>query len=380
MHQLSLDSRVRENDETGAKMRFCDLALDCVTKLQPYVPGKPIEELERELGITNIVKLASNENPLGPSEKVLAALAEASKEVTRYPDGNGFTLKSALAEKYHLNTDQITLGNGSNDVLELIARAFVSPDEEIMFSQYAFAVYPLVTQAIGAKAVIAPARDYGHDLQAMSTLISEKTKLIFIANPNNPTGTYLPINELEAFISQVSDQTLIVLDEAYVEYGEQDVDSISLLKHYPNLIITRTFSKAYGLAGLRVGYALSHPEVADILNRIRQPFNVNSLALAAAKVALADDDYISKTKQHNDAGMNQLVSGLAALGLTAIPSKGNFITVDVKRNGEAVFSDLLLLGVIVRPVSNYGLPQHIRISIGLENENQRFLDALGQIL
>jgi len=380
MHQLSLDSRVRENDETGAKMRFCDLALDCVTKLQPYVPGKPIEELERELGITNIVKLASNENPLGPSEKVLAALAEASKQVTRYPDGNGFTLKSALAEKYHLNTDQITLGNGSNDVLELIARAFVSPDEEIMFSQYAFAVYPLVTQAIGAKAVIAPARDYGHDLQAMSTLISEKTKLIFIANPNNPTGTYLPINELEAFISQVSDQTLIVLDEAYVEYGEQDVDSISLLKHYPNLIITRTFSKAYGLAGLRVGYALSHPEVADILNRIRQPFNVNSLALAAAKVALADDDYISKTKQHNDAGMNQLVSGLAALGLTAIPSKGNFITVDVKRNGEAVFSDLLLLGVIVRPVSNYGLPQHIRISIGLENENQRFLDALGQIL
>jgi len=380
MHQLSLDSRVRENDETGAKMRFCDLALDCVTKLQPYVPGKPIEELERELGITNIVKLASNENPLGPSEKVLAALAEASKQVTRYPDGNGFTLKSALAEKYHLNTDQITLGNGSNDVLELIARAFVSPDEEIMFSQYAFAVYPLVTQAIGAKAVIAPARDYGHDLQAMSTLISEKTKLIFIANPNNPTGTYLPINELEAFISQVSDQTLIVLDEAYVEYGEQDVDSISLLKDYPNLIITRTFSKAYGLAGLRVGYALSHPEVADILNRIRQPFNVNSLALAAAKVALADDDYISKTKQHNDAGMNQLVSGLAALGLTAIPSKGNFITVDVKRNGEAIFSDLLLLGVIVRPVSNYGLPQHIRISIGLENENQRFLDALGQIL
>jgi len=361
-------------------MSFCDLALDCVTQLQPYVPGKPIEELERELGITNIVKLASNENPLGPSEKVLAALAEASKQVTRYPDGNGFTLKSALAEKYHLNTDQITLGNGSNDVLELIARAFVSPDEEIMFSQYAFAVYPLVTQAIGAKAVIAPARDYGHDLQAMSTLISEKTKLIFIANPNNPTGTYLPINELEAFISQVSDQTLIVLDEAYVEYGEQDVDSISLLKHYPNLIITRTFSKAYGLAGLRVGYALSHPEVADILNRIRQPFNVNSLALAAAKVALADDDYISKTKQHNDAGMNQLVSGLAALGLTAIPSKGNFITVDVKRNGEAIFSDLLLLGVIVRPVSNYGLPQHIRISIGLENENQRFLDALGQIL
>lgn len=361
-------------------MSFCDLALDCVTKLQPYVPGKPIEELERELGITDIIKLASNENPLGPSDKVLAAITEASKEVTRYPDGNGFVLKSALADKYQLNVDQITLGNGSNDVLELIARAFVSPNEEVMFSQYAFAVYPLVTQAIGARAVISPARDYGHDLQAMSTLISEQTKLIFIANPNNPTGTYLPINELEAFIAQVSDQTLVVLDEAYVEYGKQDVDSINLLNKYPNLIIIRTFSKAYGLAGLRVGYALSHPEVADLLNRIRQPFNVNALALASAAVALNDDAYIAQTKKLNDAGMTQLISGFDALELSYIPSKGNFITVDVQRNGEEVFADLLRLGVIVRPVSNYGLPKHIRVSVGLEYENQRFLDALGQIL
>jgi len=361
-------------------MSFCDLALDCVTKLQPYVPGKPIEELERELGITDIVKLASNENPLGPSDKVLTAIAKASKEVTRYPDGNGFTLKSVLAEKYELNTDQITLGNGSNDVLELIARAFVSPDEEVLFSQYAFAVYPLVTQAIGAKAIIAPARDYGHDLQAMSTLISEQTKLIFIANPNNPTGTYLPADELEAFIAQVPQQTLVVLDEAYVEYGEQDVDSLRLLEKYSNLIITRTFSKAYGLAGLRVGYALSHPEVADLLNRIRQPFNVNSIALAAATVALSDNDYLAKTKQLNDAGMRQLTAGFDQLGLVYIPSKGNFITVDVKRNGEEVFADLLRLGVIVRPVTNYGLPKHIRVSIGLEYENQRFLTALGQCL
>ncbi|NOQ93234.1 MAG: histidinol-phosphate transaminase [Methylophaga sp.] len=361
-------------------MSFCDLALDCVTKLQPYVPGKPIEELERELGITDIVKLASNENPLGPSDKVLAAIAEASKEVTRYPDGNGFTLKSALAEKYQLSSEQITLGNGSNDVLELIARAFVSPDEEVLFSQYAFAVYPLVTQAIGAKAVIAPARDYGHDLQAMSTLISAKTKLIFIANPNNPTGTHLPADELDAFIAQIPEQTLVVLDEAYVEYGDQETDSISLLAKYSNLIITRTFSKAYGLAGLRVGYALSHPDVADLLNRIRQPFNVNRLALAAATVALNDDAYIAKTKQHNDAGMKQLVTGFDALGLSYIPSTGNFITVDVKRNGEDLFTELLRLGVIVRPVANYGLPKHIRVSIGLESENQRFLDALGQCI
>jgi len=360
-------------------MSFCDLALDCVTKLQPYVPGKPIEELERELGIKDIVKLASNENPLGPSDKVLAAIAEASRDVTRYPDGNGFTLKVALAEKYKLDTNQVTLGNGSNDVLELIARAFVSPDEEVMFSQYAFAVYPIVTQAIGAKAVIAAARDYGHDLHAMTTLISPKTKLIFIANPNNPTGTHLPAQQIEAFIGQVPQQTLVILDEAYVEYGEQDFNSIELLGKYSNLIITRTFSKAYGLAGLRVGYALSHPEVADLLNRIRQPFNVNSLALAAATVALNDDLYIAKTKQLNDAGMAQLIAGFEQLGLGYIPSKGNFITVDVKRNGEEVFAELLQQGVIVRPVTNYGLPKHIRVSIGLETENQRFLDALGQI-
>ena len=357
-------------------MSFCDLALDCVTKLQPYVPGKPIEELERELGITDIVKLASNENPLGPSDKVLAAITEAAKEVTRYPDGNGFVLKSALADKYKLNVEQVTLGNGSNDVLELIARAFVSPNDEVLFSQYAFAVYPLVTQAIGAQAVIASARDYGHDLQAMSTLISEYTKLIFIANPNNPTGTFIPADELEAFVAQVPEHVLVVLDEAYVEYGDQDIDTISWLAKYSNLIITRTFSKAYGLAGLRVGYALSHPEIADLLNRIRQPFNVNALALTSATVALKDDAYIKQTKQLNDQGMAQLVAGFDRLSLRYIPSKGNFITVDVQRNGDEVFSALLHQGVIVRPVGNYGLPQHIRVSIGLEDENQRFLDAL----
>lgn len=361
-------------------MSLCDLALDCVAQLQPYVPGKPIEELERELGISNIIKLASNENPLGPSAKVLAAIEHAAKEVTRYPDGNGFVLKAALAEKYKLDSSQITLGNGSNDVLELIARAFVTPAEEVLFSQYAFAVYPLVTQAIGAKAVIAPAGDYGHDLSAMSTLISVKTKLIFIANPNNPTGTYLEADELEAFIAQVLKTTLVVLDEAYVEYGEQQLNSIDWLEKYSNLIITRTFSKAYGLAGLRVGYALSHPDVADLLNRIRQPFNVNSIALAAATTALQDNDYIVKTKQMNDAGMQQLIAGFEALNLTYIPSKGNFITVNVQKNGDEVFNDLLQQGVIVRSVSNYGLPKHIRVSIGLEAENQRFFDALSEVL
>jgi len=361
-------------------MNFCDLALDCVTKLHPYVPGKPIEELQREYGLTDIVKLASNENPLGPSPAVLKAINEVSKEITRYPDGNGFTLKTALAEKYHLDAKQITLGNGSNDVLEMIARAFVSPTDEVMFSQYAFAVYPLVTQAIGAQAVIAPAKDYGHDLDVMLSMISDKTKLIFIANPNNPTGSYIANKDIEAFIAKVSTKTLVVIDEAYVEYGEQTENSIDWLANYSNVIITRTFSKAYGLAGLRVGYALSHPEVADLLNRIRQPFNVNSLSLAAATVAVNDNDYLAKTKQKNDAGMVQLSAGFKKLGLSAIPSKGNFITVGVEQKGDDVFEALLRQGVIVRPVTNYGLPNHIRVSIGLESENQRFLTALADVL
>ncbi len=361
-------------------MSFSDIALACVNQLQPYVPGKPIEELERQYGVKNIVKLASNENPLGPSEAVLAAIAKATKDLTRYPDGNGFILKSALAKKYQVELTQITLGNGSNDVLEIIARTFVSPADEVLYSQHAFAVYPIVTQAIGAKGVIAPARDYGHDLQAMSTLISERTKLIFIANPNNPTGTSLDADELEQFVAQVPLTTLVVIDEAYVEYGDSDADTISWLAKYPNLIVTRTFSKAYGLASLRVGFALSHPEVADLLNRIRQPFNVNSLALEAATAALNDDAYLAATKKLNDQGMAQFINGFNTMGLSYIPSKGNFITVDVECNGLDIYESLLQQGVIVRPVTNYGLPQHLRVSIGLQTENQRFLEVLSSLL
>lgn len=361
-------------------MNACDLALPCITQLQPYQPGKPIEELERELGISNIIKLASNENPLGPSANVLAALSTASKEIHLYPDGNGFALKTALAEKYGLLREQITLGNGSNDVLELVARAFVASNDEVIFSQYAFAVYPLVTQAIGAKSVIAAAKDYGHDLDAMSSLITDKTKLIFIANPNNPTGTSLNSDSLLTFLEQVSNNIIVVLDEAYLEYGEQDVNTLEWLDLYPNLVITRTFSKAYGLAGLRVGYSLSAPDVADLLNRIRQPFNVNSVALTAATVALQDEAYIQETKLCNDKGMAQLEAGFKALGLEYIPSRGNFITVDVAMNGEVCFQSLLKQGVIVRPVANYGLPHHIRVSIGLETENKRFLEALAVTL
>jgi histidinol-phosphate aminotransferase len=359
-------------------MNACDLALPNITALQPYQPGKPIEELERELGISNIIKLASNENPLGPSQAVLAAITQATQDITRYPDGNGFTLKAALAEKYQLDINQITLGNGSNDVLELLARTFVSSSDEVIFSQYAFAVYPLVTQAIGATSVIAPARDYGHDLEAMKALITDKTKLIFIANPNNPTGTALAPEKIQDFLQQVPSTVIVVLDEAYVEYTSQTVNTVEWLKTYPNLVITRTFSKAYGLAALRVGYSLSHANVADVVNRIRQPFNVNSFALAAATAALTDDDYIAQTKQLNDAGMQQFELGLQ--GLDFIPSKGNFICVDVKTDSERVFQALLLKGVITRPIANYGLPQYLRISIGREQDNQRCLDALTMIL
>ncbi|HDY85676.1 hypothetical protein LCGC14_1495380 [marine sediment metagenome] len=361
-------------------MSFNQLALACVNELQPYVPGKPIEELERQYGIKNIIKLASNENPLGPSKSALTALAKAAKDLTRYPDGNGFILKTALAEKYQVEPSQITLGNGSNDVLEIIARTFVSPADEVLFSQYTFAVYPIVTQAIGAKGVVAPAHNYGHDLQAMSALISDRTKLIFIANPNNPTGTCLADEELEAFIAKVPLNTLVVLDEAYVEYGDATADTISWLAKYPNLIITRTFSKAYGLAGLRVGFALSHPDVANLLNRIRQPFNVNGLALVAATAALTDDAYITATKQLNDQGMAQLIAGFNAMSISYIPSKANFITVDVEQNGPALYELLLQQGVIVRPLANYGLPQHLRVSIGLQAENQRFLEVLSTLL
>ncbi len=362
-------------------MYFCDIALPCVTRITPYVPGKPIEELQRESAVSHIVKLASNENPLGPSTKVLAAIETASKLVSRYPDGNGFTLREALAAHYQIDGNQITLGNGSNDVLELVARAFVSPCDEVLFSQHAFAVYPLVAQAIGAKAAVAPADDnYGHDLTAMRTLISADTKLIFIANPNNPTGTWLASDALEAFIADVPNSTLIVLDEAYAEYDDDVVNTINWLATYPNLVITRSFSKAYGLAGLRVGYALSHPEVADLLNRIRQPFNVNSMALAAATAALADNDYIIQTRTYNDTGMAQLVAGCVALGVTAIPSKGNFIAIDVQTSGEEVFARLLQHGVIVRSLTNYGLPTYIRVSIGLPADNKRFLEVLRHIL
>ncbi|MDY3197422.1 MAG: histidinol-phosphate transaminase [Pseudomonadaceae bacterium] len=363
---------------------FLSLALPGVQKLSPYVPGKPVEELAREFGLdpASIVKLASNENPLGPAPSVLQAVQRALPELTRYPDGNGFTLKQALSERFGFELSRITLGNGSNDVLELIGRAFAMPGVEVVFSQHAFAVYPIVTQAVGATAVQVPARNWGHDLPAMAAAITPATRLVFIANPNNPTGTWFERAEFEAFMASVPEHVLVVLDEAYTEYVEpgEALNGFDYIERYPNLIVCRTLSKAYGLAALRVGYCISHPQVADVLNRVRQPFNVNSLALAAAVAALADESYLAESRQLNRDGMRQLEQGLNELGLQWIPSRGNFIAVDLGRDAGPVYQGLLRAGVIVRPVAGYEMPNHLRVSIGLREENQRFLEALAGVL
>lgn len=358
------------------------LAVAGVQQLIPYKAGKPIEELERELGLARIIKLASNENPLGPGKKALAAIQATLPALALYPDGSGFMLKKALAEKYAVDVSQITLGNGSNEILELVARAFLTPEFEVVFSQHAFAVYPIVTQAVGATAVVTPALNYGHDLDAMLQAVTEKTRLVFIANPNNPTGTLLSQANLEHFISALPDTCVCVLDEAYFEFvnSAESINSIDWLKKYPNLLITRTFSKAYGLAGLRIGYGLSSPELADILNRVRQPFNNNTLALVAAEAALTDDEHLQQTITVNALGMEQLTDGFKKLGLEWIPSAGNFVLVDLKQDGQPVYEALLRKGVIVRPVGVYELPNHLRISIGTAAENKVFLQALTDTL
>ncbi len=364
------------------------LAVPGVQGLTPYLPGKPISELERELGLRHIVKLASNENPLGPSPLALEAARRAWPELHRYPDGGGFSLKSALARKLGVPATQITLGNGSNDVLELVARVFLSTATAAVFSEHAFAVYPIVTQAVGARASVAPAHDgdrgfrYGHDLEAMGKAIGPETRVVFIANPNNPTGTYLDSSTLAAFLRKVPEHVIVVVDEAYCEYvGLPDYpNALEWLPDLPNLVVTRTFSKAYGLAGLRVGYAVSSPEVADLLNRVRQPFNVNAPALEAACAALDDTDHLTRTVQLNTDGLTLLADALTERGLTVIPSVGNFITFDLGRPAAPVYDGLLRQGVIVRPIANYGLPQHLRVTVSTEADNFRFLAALDRVL
>ena len=352
-----------------------------IAHIAPYQPGKPIDELKRELGLDDVVKLASNENPLGCSPHAKAAIVQAVEEIGRYPDGNGFALKQQISQQFNVAMNQITLGNGSNDILELVARTFVAAGDEVIYSQHAFAVYALATQAVGAIGVEVPAKNYGHDLTAMAQALTPKTRVIFIANPNNPTGTWFEEDAFSQFMQQVPTQVLVVLDEAYVEYFPQNFNSLKFLNQYPNLLISRTMSKAYGLASLRVGFGMASAEVTNLLNRVRQPFNVSSFALAAAVAALKDTDFIEQSRALNLQGMAQLEQGFSQLGLAWVPSRANFILVDVQRNGAQVFEALLKKGVIVRPVGGgYGMPHHIRVSIGLSGENSRFLQALTQVM
>ena len=368
-------------------MDLCELSPAYVRAIAPYQPGKPITEVARELGLDEraIVKLASNENPRGISPKALEAIKAALPELGRYPDG--FELTQALSEKLGVPAQRIVLGNGSNDVLELAGMAFLAPGCSAVYSQHAFAVYPLATQARGAESIVVPAKNFGHDLEAMLAAIRLDTHVVFIANPNNPTGTMLTAAELESFLRRAPKNVIIVLDEAYNEYLDAGLrcPSIAWIAKFPNLIVTRTFSKVYGLAGLRVGYAVCRPEVADLLNRVRQPFNVNNLAIVGAVAALTDHDFLRDSFELNVTGMQQLQDGCKRLGISWIPSYANFITVEIPRlnnqsQAGAVFQKLLREGVIVRPLAGYAMPDHLRVTIGLPSENARFLGALEAVL
>lgn len=362
-------------------INWLDQALPSVQGLTPYQPGRSMVGLRRETGMNGIIKLASNENPRGPSPRVQEAITRALPDLSRYPDGHELTV--ALSEKLSVDTRQITLGNGSNDVLDLIARAFLDADRTAVVSEHCFLVYPIVIALTGARMKTVPAQNYGHDLPAMLAAIDDTTAVVFIANPNNPTGTWITQDELEHFLEQIPESVVVVLDEAYLEYACTEAsdypNGLSLLPRYNNLVLTRTFSKVYGLAAARIGYALSNVEITDLLNRARQPFNTNSLALSAATVALHEDEYIAESLHLNHEGLKQVTTGLTELGLTYIPTAGNFVTFSVEKediSAEEVNRSLLSQGVIVRPIANYGMPDHLRVTAGLPEENALFLQAL----
>lgn len=350
--------------------------------LTPYIPGKPVDELERELGISQAVKLASNENPLGPSPLAIQALMQSIDGVHIYPDGDCFQLKQALAEHLGVERKQITIGNGSNEIIELVSRLFSGPGIDVIVSEYSFAIYEIVAQALSANCIKVPAKNWGHDLEAMLAAVTPKTRIIFIANPNNPTGTYLTSDELQSFLQQLPEQVIVVLDEAYFEYvGRDDYpDGVALLSQFDNLIVMRTFSKIFGIAGLRVGYSISHEKLADYLNRARQPFNVNLLAQHAAKAALQDGQHLQASLDTNNRGLKQLQAGFSQMGIEFIPSVGNFICFQIRQDANECFNALLQKGVIIRPLASYAMPKHLRITVGREEENQRFLDALTEVL
>jgi histidinol-phosphate aminotransferase len=349
-----------------------------IAALSPYVPGKPIEELQRELGLTRVIKLASNENPLGPSPKAMAVINEGVATLHRYPDGGAFRLRQAIADRWKVSAEQVILGNGSDEILGLLARTFLSPGDEAVMADQTFVIYKMEVMAAHGKAVIVPLVQWRHDVAGMADAITERTRLLFLCNPNNPTGTMVSADEVAKLLSRVPEQVVVVFDEAYFEYvrSSEFPESMAYVKRGRNAIVLRTFSKIYGLAGLRIGYGVTTPEIANLLNRVRPPFNANSLAQRAALAALDDDEHVANSRAVNQAGMDQLVSGLRTLGFAPIPSETNFVYFDVGRDGRRVFDGLLRLGVIVRHIEG----RMIRVTIGQAEENKTFLAALGQVL
>tara|TARA_Y100001970_G_scaffold279623_1_gene387286 strand:+ start:154 stop:1248 length:1095 start_codon:yes stop_codon:yes gene_type:complete len=346
--------------------------------LSPYEPGKPIEDLERELGIKNAIKLASNENPVGPSPRILDSIESVLKETHRYPDGNATRLKSSIARRFNVQADQVTIGNGSNDIIEFVARIFLNQEDSAIYSEHAFAVYPLVVKAVGARGIEVPSKDFSHDLDLILNSIEETTKLIFIANPNNPTGSFVEQDELISFLEKVPEHIIVLLDQAYFDYSSfetKDVD-FDILDKFPNLVMSRSFSKAYGLAGFRVGFCVSSNPIADYLNRVRQPFNANSLALFAAEKALEDQEYLDQCLKLNLEQKELLYRELELQGYECLPSRGNFISFNCKQDSKEAFNKLLNEGVIVRSLTVYKMPNYLRISIGLPEENQTFLEKI----
>lgn len=363
------------------------LAIEAIKALQPYQAGKPVEELERELGITSAIKLASNENPWGCSPLVKNVLVQSLTNLSLYPDANAFYLKQALAKKLNVNNNQITIGNGSNDVLDLLARTFLSVGDEAIFSEYAFLVYPIVVQAVGATARVSKAlpegtkQAFGHDLEAMLALINAKTKIIFIANPNNPTGTYFSKTALDAFLAQVPSTIIVVIDEAYFEYVDKTdyPNGLDYLPSYDNVVVTRTFSKIHGLAALRVGYAVSHPSVSDVLNRVRQPFNGNSLGLLAAQTSLDDDQFVTDCQTNNNQALADFYAYLDEHDYGYMASVANFVTVRFGEKSMDIYQQLLQKGIIVRPVANYALTEYLRLSMGTKEQMSALTKALDEL-
>ena len=364
-------------------MDIQDLVPEHILKITPYQPGKPIEELQRELGITDCIKLASNENPLGPSPKAVEAMQKAIHRVNFYPDGGCYYLKEALAKKHNVSPSQIFIGNGSDEAIELLMRAILTPDDEVVISQYSFIVYKLTALGIGLNAkYIPPREDYTHDLDAMADAITDKTKMIFVDNPTNPMGTMVTKDEFATFMQRVPERVLVVSDEAYYEYIEDEnyPDSMQYLNAGRRIAILRTFSKIYGLSGLRVGYGLMPAEIVDAENRIRPPFNVNSISQAAALAALDDTEHVEKSRKSNEAGKTYLYKAFDEMGVSYCPTYGNFVTIDVKKDATPINESLLHQGVIVRPIRGYGLPNHLRISIGTQEQNERLIKALKKAL